>query len=420
MRISIAAYFFTTKAQNTAKAQKRKVMQKEGVGNFRVKIKAGLLILVAVLALIVFHRQIIIFIAKKQIQNVFLGSEVSIGECRLFPQNALIFNNVEIKKENTYFFKLKEIRIDYTPPSLFKKTIKQLTLNDLAITVSSPQENILDLTKYIKYGSSGLFNVQLVKIDSSTIDLNTKYISMRASASLIFDMERQKMLEGKIFLDSLALGELNIEEASFTTPSDAPAFFMVKQARYNKIKLEDIQGNIGVRQGKISLAQINARLFGGTINGDIVLSFSAPFNYAVKLAFYNLDAGKIAEDLELKEKFEMTGHWRGRLQCYGEGIDVRSFDGDFSALAPGGKLTITDKKFLQDMAIRTQTPADILVERFTDYHYNKGITDLSITDGTLALGILLEGEKGRSNLKINVHDFINTVLNLSKNNNSKN
>jgi hypothetical protein len=45
------------------------------------------------------------------------------------------------------------------------------------------------------------------------------------------------------------------------------------------------------------------------------------------------------------------------------------------------------------------------MESFKDYHYNTGVMKLSKAQDDLSLDIALDGEKGKRNLMVTLHDF---------------
>ncbi|MDD5583496.1 MAG: hypothetical protein PHV55_00365 [Candidatus Omnitrophica bacterium] len=382
---------------------------------FKVRGLSILLFVLAMFILLISHKQFIVATAKKQLQNTFPGSSVSIAGATLELTRALELNDVEIKKEKAYAVKVKKIRVEYTFVSLFKKNITRVTLSDITSNIDTPHKNILEFTKHINPAGKPFFKVQTIEAVNARINIQAQDIRMRAVVSLTFDALRQVMHRLTVSLDSLALGEINIQKAHCTVNQDSPAGeFLVKEIGYKKAKIQDISGSARLSGDTFSLTQLNARLFNGTLKGDIVLSLRTAPVYTFALRFFDLDVAMIPEDFELKDKFTITGTWRGNLYCNGKGAKIGSFDGNFAALSPGGNLTITDRKFLKDIAQRTSIPEDILVERFKDYYYNKGAMDASLANGALILGIVLEGDKGRSNFKINLHDALQGISGIIK------
>ena len=60
---------------------------------------------------------------------------------------------------------------------------------------------------------------------------------------------------------------------------------------------------------------------------------------------------------------------------------------------------------LENMARDTKQPLDLLVESFKDYQYNIGTIKLFLDHNNLTLDIVLDGEAGKRELKIILHDF---------------
>jgi hypothetical protein len=101
----------------------------------------------------------------------------------------------------------------------------------------------------------------------------------------------------------------------------------------------------------------------------------------------------------------MTGRLSGDLKLKGRGEQIEILQGSFSTLPPGGTLVIMDTKFLERMAHNTRQPLDLLVESFKNYPYNTGLMSLGFENGSVILKIELEGEAGKRNLNVILHDF---------------
>jgi len=110
-------------------------------------------------------------------------------------------------------------------------------------------------------------------------------------------------------------------------------------------------------------------------------------------------------DFKLQEKFFMDGELNGSILLKGKGTDVQVVDGNFTASPKGGMLIIKDARFLENIARRADQPLDLLVESFRNYHYNTGIISLSLKEDDLILGMALDGETGKRDLNITLHDF---------------
>jgi len=244
-------------------------------------MKRTIYILIAFLSLIfiavVSIKPIIISVAKKQLENVFIGSSVSISGCSLKPFKQLTLFDIKVKKANVYNLKAKEIRFDYD----------------------------------------------------------------------IFSIIREKTLK----------------------------------------------------------SYLTAQTLGGRIEGNVRLKMDKGRQYLIELKFINLDLDKFVKDFNLDDKIQISGRLGGRLSLEGENLVIKLIDGNFIAGQDGGILTIKDERFLENVAKRSGQSLDILVESFKNYPYNKGLMKLSLKKGDLVFNIALDGEAGKRDLNIILHDF---------------
>ena len=89
----------------------------------------------------------------------------------------------------------------------------------------------------------------------------------------------------------------------------------------------------------------------------------------------------------------------------GRGTEVDVLDGDFSMASTGGMFVVKDTRTLEDMARASGQSLDLLVESFRNYHYNRGAVTMSLEKKALSVDMALEGEAGKRNLNIVLHDF---------------
>jgi hypothetical protein len=68
-------------------------------------------------------------------------------------------------------------------------------------------------------------------------------------------------------------------------------------------------------------------------------------------------------------------------------------------------LIIKDAQVLKNLASNTNQSADLLMENFQNYHYNIGALKLFLDNGNLILDAALDGETGKRDLNIVLHDF---------------
>jgi hypothetical protein len=153
------------------------------------------------------------------------------------------------------------------------------------------------------------------------------------------------------------------------------------------------------------LDTFSAKVFGGQIRGNAALKIDQGAFYLASLNFTDLDLEKFVSAFELEEKFRMSGLLGGRIVLEGRGADIRILNGDLAMTEAGGMLIIKDPRVLEHIAGRSGQPLDILVESLKNYHYNRGTVTLSLEEGSLLLIMALDGEAGKRNLNIVLHDF---------------
>ena len=68
---------------------------------------------VVILAGFIFVKSAIVFFARKQLENIFIQSRVSVGSCVFNPDGRISFFDLEIKRQADYYIKVKEAGIRY-------------------------------------------------------------------------------------------------------------------------------------------------------------------------------------------------------------------------------------------------------------------------------------------------------------------
>jgi len=150
---------------------------------------------------------------------------------------------------------------------------------------------------------------------------------------------------------------------------------------------------------------LSAKVLDGRLKGDLSFLLVREQEYSAKLEFVDLDLATFIRDFDLSKKYELTGRLCGTATLKGRGRSLRILDGNFSAAQEGGLLVIKDTRFLENMARRSGQSLDILMESFKDYKYNTGIMQLSLERDNLVFNIVLDGNSGKRNLSITLHDF---------------
>ncbi|MCM8787672.1 MAG: AsmA family protein [Candidatus Omnitrophica bacterium] len=361
-----------------------------------------------ILFIFIFGKPFILYIAKHQLQKIFTTSNILIGNCTFKPFSLLSFEEIEIKQEKVYDFKAKKITINYwIIPLIFKKNISAVTLENLDLTFYTLPKNF----KLSNGEARGFLKVDRLKISKLILNMKARDILFRISVNADLNLDKKTINHLEIFLNDFKMPNLSIPSTSVLFSINEPSgIISIKDFTLNKIKISDIFSNIILKDNLIEFKNFVAKLFGGEIKGRGSFNFSNK-EYSFVLHFFSIDLQKLVKDLELIEKFEITGKWQGIFMVNGIWKNFKKLDGNFSAVQKGS-LTITDKKILEEIARRKDLSVEILVERFRNYEYNKANMDVSILDKDLILGIVFEGNKGKSNFQIVLHNFIDIVLGI--------
>lgn len=386
-----------------------------------------LIILFFVLGVSVFAKPIIIFIAKKQLRGVFIKSEVSIGRCALKPASPvkcilskgageLSLLDIEIKRDKIYDFKVKEARISFCYLSLLRRKIKKFYLGNTSVSINLSAQNIPDFSQYLNLKASSVFLVKLVELANLDLNLKSKEITLKAAVSTELspvyprseDFSRgvnQSINYLDLKIDSLDTRGFRLIDASLEVGKNKVGELNIGKIQYDKVKIEEIKGRTRLEDKTFSIDSLSAKVFDGEIHGDLCLKIDKDAEYLCRLKFVNIDLADFAHDFNLKERFQVSGRLVGGLTLKGKDVKVDILSSDFSVVEPGGKLAIKDDKFLENLAQKSGQSLDIIAESFKDYHYNAGTMKLYLDKGNLVFDIALEGEKGKRNLNITVHDF---------------
>jgi len=344
-------------------------------------------------------------VACKQLGNMFPGSRVLVGRAQLSP-GSLSFFDISIKNNSVYDFTIKSARIYYSPTGVFKKRLLRFVLKDAVISISLPQKNAVDFPQYLRLDPKGAFLINILELSNISLNINYKDLHLQGTVSIRVYLPEQKPEYLDIAIKSFDFAGVKVNQAALgVTQGLADGHFSIAEIEYNKLKITDISAKPNLSGSELSFDRITARLLDGDAQGAMSFRFTKPPAYSVELTFRDLNVERLTADLELRDKFEMTGRLSGNISIKGQGQSVQVLSGKLSSLDPGGTLVIKDTKILENAARNAGQSLDILVESFKNYRYNKGIITLSLDSGSLILDTALSGDLGKRNLNITLHNF---------------
>jgi len=363
-------------------------------------------ILIFMVILAVSIKPIIRSTAQKQLENVFVGSEVSIESCSFSPFRHINLHEVRIKKDGIYHIKLKNADAYYSPSSIIQKNILRIVLKDADIEIDMPKKSISHFTQHLSLGSEGLFSMRALELLDFRLNFNSKDFNIQAQASFGLSPADQTIKFIDVKVSSFDGYKIVGENGSLKINKDQDwGDIAVGSIQYNKVKIKNINGTASIDNNILSIKSLFAQIFDGQITGDGTLTIGQVPQYYVSLKFLNLDLEKFINDFELDEKFQMTGVLSGHLVLNGNGGDINILNGDFFMAEKGGTLIIKDTRFLENIARSSDQSFEILVESFKNYHYNNGKIKILLKQENLILDMVLDGEAGKRDLSITLHNF---------------
>jgi hypothetical protein len=369
-----------------------------------IRILFAVLILTLAASLLV--KPAIIILVKSQLKKIFIDSEVSIGGCSLKPARQLILSDIEIKRNTIYALKIREAGIKYDFISLFRKVIPEFYLKDASVSVNLPQKNILKLKSLLNIGPEGTVLARFLELSNLQLDLKSKDLNLKAKLSFRLNLINQSIDALDVEVASLSSQGLQLEDAIMNVHQNSlPGNFYIKQIKYNELKIKEIKSRVKLDKESLFLDSLSSEILDGEIKGDLNLKIGKDLEYFVNLKVVNLDLARFVDDFKLKERVQMSGKLEGAVVLSGKGLEIKVLNGGFSTISPGGMLAVRDGKLLENISRNSGQSLEIIVESFKNYRYNTGTMKLYLDKGNLIYEVALDGEEGKRNLNITVHDF---------------
>jgi len=371
-------------------------------------IRFLIFVLLLAVAFALFLRPVILSIAQKQFRETFVDGIVAIGGCDVAPLNRISLRDIRIKKDAVYDLRIKEISIHYRPAELLQRHIARVTVAEIVFTFNQPGKSITAFKQLVDLDSDsgGAFAIRELVLSQAILDVRARDFKLDAQVSAELNLKKMAVNSARLEIISLEGQGLLLDNGVLTlNQKERSGRLSIEKIQRDKIKVHHIQSGAALDGHEVVLDDLTARAFGGAIFGDAVLKIDLNPSYLAHLKFRNLDLQEFVHDFELEEKFQMSGLMGGQLIVKGRGARFTILNGDFAMMPSGGTLEVRDIRFLENMARGSHQPLDILVESFKNYHYNTGTIKLSLDEADLILDMALDGETGKRDLNITVHDF---------------
>lgn len=330
--------------------------------DFIVFIAAGTVLAGAFLAAPRFLRSTLVSSIEKSLP----GSTVRIGSCRLTFRHGLLLQDVRVSLQSSKNFPAPKLPSGKNPFSFLLPPV----------------------------------TVQGLRLDIKSADLR-----MEGTFAFVWLPGPSAVKNLTLDIPSLSLGRFKVKNLRASSDKPGAGRFAADSLAMDRFSAGNIQGLFRLSGAGASLDELSADFLGGKVTGRVTLARleDAP----VGTAELELDALPIASFLKLWEwdkKMGADGIVRGQLIAEASGGKLTHLNGALVA-SGDGSLVILDQAFLENIAQRTKQPISIVKASFENYHYNTGTIGVSLEEEGLRLQLDLDGEKGKRNLEVTLHDW---------------
>jgi len=288
-------------------------------------------------------KPVVVFLIKERIKKEWGAQSVIIKGSHLKIFYNIEFDDVQIHKQKDFDISFKELSISFNPWLVIVGSAPQLFLNDVT-----------------------LINLM---IDAKPLDF--------------------KLEHGEMHVNRHKKGALSIS----------------KIQSGNWI-LSDIKSVVIMSNKDFIFEPLAGHIYSGLFEGNIKLKLDDVLGYEGQIKLNNLSLADFINAFKLDDKTKVQGLMNGHLTINGRGGKLRTLNGDFSSDQQGGFVVIKDTRFLDHFAGQSNQSSVLLMESLKNYHYNTGNLRLSLDQGVALLEINLNGETGKRNFEIRLHDFL--------------
>ena len=347
-------------------------------------------------------RPVMMALARKALERSFPGSFVSIGSCAL-TINSLTLSDIAIKRGTLYEVRIGEAGVAYNPCCMFAGSVKELYADNVAVTIDMPGKGIAALKEFVRTGGEAKkLSIGAMRFSHVAFNVLTNDVRLKAAFSLELKGQSIERINAKI--DTFDRAALSAKNARLKIASNGVGTFECAKVSYDKARMMNLKAVARLKGRAIALDGLSADLFGGKVSGNATLALSATAPHELILKAGEVDVDKMLGELDISKKIRMTGIVSGDLTADIRAGLLTSLKGVFAASKEGGTLTIVDDKILETIAERTKQPLDIIRNSFKDYRYTSGTVGLALEKGSVILDIALEGDKGKRNVSVILHD----------------
>lgn len=207
-------------------------------------------------------------------------------------------------------------------------------------------------------------------------------------------------------MDRIKKGSFEASGISMDVTSPGTAEFAVESLVSGKFRISDVEGVL--RQKGITgieIGSFSGKMFGGALSGYGAAGRAAG-GYTMDLVADGVDMAKATMELGLGDKIDLAGIMNGDISLKGRFSGPELLTGSLSLASKAGTLLVKDKRFFEMVAEKTRQPLEIVKASFEDYEYTTGTVNLDLDGKDLIMTVYLEGDKGKRDIKVILHDAI--------------
>jgi len=175
-------------------------------------------IIAVVLVLGLFGRSLILNIAVSQIKSAFPGYDVSIGSAEVRNADMLAITDIVVKKNDAIRYKIKSAEINFSPLSLFTRTVPKITIKNGSLEFSSRDKKLKEILEYPTLKPDKGFIARSIVISNLIVVVSTADWQLTAGTDGNIEMRKRPAGETEIEGDFSTVpggGKLAIKDEEF-------------------------------------------------------------------------------------------------------------------------------------------------------------------------------------------------------------
>jgi hypothetical protein len=377
-----------------------------------MKIKTFVISFICIFILVfssIFLPRMIINILEHQISVTWPEFNVKIGGLD-FGLRSVKFNNVDIKLKQGRFF-VTAIRADMDLNSWGKRKISGITFIDPSLELTVDKEFLRLVEEY--RGPSGDENenpdpwsLDRLRIKNGKIRLKYKDLFLNGKMSVNIDIPNMSINDIELDVDEIRQEKLSVKDLSVNAKKGENSFLTASEIKYDKNLLTSVKGKVILDDKSLNIKDVTADLWEGNVYGEMGAVWDDGIQYNIDLNINGIDLAAVGKGYEMTDKVDVSGKLLGKFRLKGHGNDLDDLYGEFFMADPGGILNIIDKRYIEMIAKYTGQSPEILMESFKNYNYSKGRINLFRESSDIRLNLNLDGDNGKRELQVVLHDFI--------------